>query len=211
MKVRRKKEVEYKENIEMLKSIPVPTWNRECFDCVCRDRGYQSDSSVALKLSEELGYSTKTIKEMLRTGRMTWGQVLVIGSVFEMTPREFCDSFLYGYFQPRGSDAYRANVENPIILLRVPIAHPKYIPTDDGWTVCSDRRMANDAGRPPVGTALLVTTEDGAVSIATEDYKRGMPPSRLYWTDEHGDSVRVTAWQPLPKPCTRKYEEKGDL
>lgn len=87
------------------------TWDREKFDLVAADRGYQTEEGVTYAISKQLKMDLAKTSLLLRLGRFTWGQVLVIGAMFRMTPKEFCDIFLAGYFADEYGE-YRASFDN---------------------------------------------------------------------------------------------------
>lgn len=86
-------------------------WDRDVFFSIAYDRGYQTEEAVISEVSEELSFSRTKTKLMLDKGRFTWGQVLCLGAMLQMTPKEFCDTFLAGYFVDEYGD-YRASYEN---------------------------------------------------------------------------------------------------
>ena len=86
-------------------------WDRKKLMQVAIDRGYFSDMAVVYAIEQELGYPKQAIKKLLAEGKFTWGQVLILGALFEMTPKEFCDTFLCGYFVEQGGE-WRASYEN---------------------------------------------------------------------------------------------------
>lgn len=86
-------------------------WDKRKLMMVARDRGYFSEIAVAYAIEQALEMPKQTIKKMLNEGKFTWGQVLVIGALFEMTPKEFCDTFLLGYFIEQGGE-WRASNKN---------------------------------------------------------------------------------------------------
>ena len=59
-----------------------------------------------------------TAKKLLRTGCFTWGQALVVGALFEMTPKEFADCFMSGYFKEVREGEFRAVVDDPSALIQ---------------------------------------------------------------------------------------------
>ena len=73
-------------------------WDRGKFILVARDRGYQTDEAIAGAVSKQLGISFRKAQLMIDSGRFTWGQIMLTGALFEMTPKEFCDIFMAGYF-----------------------------------------------------------------------------------------------------------------
>ena len=87
------------------------SWDKEKFLLVATDRGYQTESAIIQAISEELRLDRTRARLIIDNGRFTWGQVLCVGAMFEMTPKEFCDIFLVGYFVDQFGE-YRASVEN---------------------------------------------------------------------------------------------------
>lgn len=117
-------------------------WDKDKFLLIANDRGYQTEELVTTVVSRELNMSRTRARILLDNGRFTWGQILVLGGLFEMTPKEFCDTFLAGYFVDTHGD-YRANYENIAkaeLLKRAikPIAKPD--PTFEEIYVDSDGR-----------------------------------------------------------------------
>lgn len=84
---------------------------------IAADRGYLSELSVTVDIAKKLGMARKTVENMLATGRFTWERLLVLGAMFEMTPREFCGCFLDGYFQEDAQGHFVATVEDEGALL----------------------------------------------------------------------------------------------
>ena len=74
-------------------------WSKDILLLVARDRGYLTEAAVVSAIEGELGLSRARAMRVLETGKLTWGQVLCLGALFEMTPKEFCDVFMNGYFQ----------------------------------------------------------------------------------------------------------------
>ena len=87
------------------------SWNKEKFDLIAQDRGYQTDEMVLSAVAEELRMSRANAKLAIQNGRFTWGQVLCLGAMMQMTPKEFCDTFLSGYFIEQFGE-YRAEYDN---------------------------------------------------------------------------------------------------
>lgn len=112
---RRKMDTEKKNKKNFKKALdrdPVTlAWDREKFDLIAKDRGYQTEEYLLYKVGKELNLDRKRTVMLLNTGRFTWGQILCLGAMMEMTPKEFCDTFLANYFQnPYGE--YRADYEH---------------------------------------------------------------------------------------------------
>lgn len=74
------------------------SWDSEKFMLIARDRGYVTRQAVVYAISNELNLERRKAELVLETGKFTWGQVLCLGALLEMTPKEFCDTFLAGYF-----------------------------------------------------------------------------------------------------------------
>lgn len=86
-------------------------WDIDKFKLIARDRGYQTDEAIIYAIGQEVGLDRIRAKTLYETGRFTWGQVMCLGAMFEMTPKEFCDTFLSGYFVDTYGD-YRACYDN---------------------------------------------------------------------------------------------------
>lgn len=87
------------------------SWDRDRFDLIAADRGYQTEEMILFAMTDELRIDRTKAKLLLDSGRFTWGQVLCLGAFLQMTPREFCDVFLSGYFTEQYGE-YRADYEN---------------------------------------------------------------------------------------------------
>ena len=87
------------------------SWNRETFFLVATDRGYQTEEAVVSIVGKALNLDRNRARIVLASGRFTWGQVLVLGAEMQMTPREFCDTFMSGYFTEQWGE-FRADYEN---------------------------------------------------------------------------------------------------
>lgn len=86
-------------------------WDKEKFLLVAKDRGYRTEEAVTYAVKEELDVNYEKAKVMVNGGRFTWGQVMLLGAKFEMTPKEFCDIFMAGYFLEEYGE-YRASYKN---------------------------------------------------------------------------------------------------
>ena len=87
------------------------SWSRERFMLIAQDRGYQTEEAIIQDVGRELNFDLAKAKLIIDKGRFTWGQVLCLGAMLEMTPKEFCDVFLAGYFIEQHGE-FRANYEN---------------------------------------------------------------------------------------------------
>ena len=103
---------------------PITTWSFDTLRTVAGDRGYTTDIGILGVISGKLGLTMYGTKILLDSGRMTWGQIVAIGAVFEMTPAEFCDVFLHGYFTEIMDGKWVATLsEEDMIELGAPIAY----------------------------------------------------------------------------------------
>lgn len=106
----------------------IVSWDRDKFFLIASDRGYQTEEAVVSEVAKEIKCDRTKAKWALDRGRFTWGQVLCLGAMMQMTPREFCDTFLAGYFTEQYGD-YRADYENlnkVELLKRAVKANPLY-------------------------------------------------------------------------------------
>ena len=87
------------------------SWDRDRFMLIASDRGYQTEEALIGDIAKELNIDRSGVRLLMDKGRFTWGQVLVLGAMFDMTPKEFCDIFLAGYFVDRYGE-YRASCVN---------------------------------------------------------------------------------------------------
>lgn len=74
------------------------SWDRDKFMIVARDRGYRTEESIVYAIGKDLNLDRQRAMLLFKTGKFTWGQVLCVGALLEMTPKEFCDIFMSGYF-----------------------------------------------------------------------------------------------------------------
>lgn len=87
------------------------SWDKERFLLIAADRGYQTESALVADIAKELVLDRSAVRVLMEKGRFTWGQVLCLGAMFEMTPKEFCDTFLAGYFVEMQGE-FRAAYDN---------------------------------------------------------------------------------------------------
>lgn len=84
---------------QMRKRQPIVTWDRDRFVQIARAKGVYTDPVMSEMIAEELHTTVSHARLILETGKMTWGEIILIASLFEMTPVEFCDCFLSGVFE----------------------------------------------------------------------------------------------------------------
>lgn len=98
------------------------SWDKERFLLIAADRGYQTEESLIQDVGKELNLDKARAERLINCGRFTWGQVLCLGAMLQTTPKEFCDTFLNGYFVDRYGE-FRADYDNisRAELLRPPI------------------------------------------------------------------------------------------
>ena len=104
----------------MRRMQPIITWDVEKLMQVAKDRGFFTELSITAQIAETLNITIGGASKLLETGKLSWGQCIVIGSLLEMTPKEFCDVFLSGYFREVTDGVFRAHVDDPSTLLDVP-------------------------------------------------------------------------------------------
>lgn len=103
---------------------------------VAADRGYLTERAVYWEIGKRFGCKAKQVEYMFAEGRFTWERLLVLGAMFEMEPREFCDVFLYDYFRENEQGHFTAAVDNEALLLN-PIP-PTAIPKKDWEALFED-------------------------------------------------------------------------
>ena len=87
------------------------SWDKDKFMLIAADRGYQTNEALIQAVGKELKLDRARAGVIVDKGRFTWGQVLCLGAMMQMTPKEFCDTFLAGYFTEQQGE-YRADYEN---------------------------------------------------------------------------------------------------
>lgn len=116
----------------MKRMQPIITWDADKLMEIAKDRGYFTDYAVMAAVAEALNITLSGADKLLQSGKMSWGQCMVIGSIFEMTPKEYCDVFMSGYFKEVADGVFKAHVEDTEALLDVPYrAKPKIEEGDD--------------------------------------------------------------------------------
>lgn len=79
---------------------------------VVKDRGYQSQRAVAYAIAPVLGVSRSVAMSKIRSGKFTKEECEVIGSIFEMTMKEYYEVFMFGLFQEDKDGHYRCKVDD---------------------------------------------------------------------------------------------------
>lgn len=103
---------DYREMRYAMSITPVSTWDADKLKKVAEDRGYFTEAATIVVLSETLDLTAVSARMLLNNGKFTWSQCLAIGAVFEMTPKEFCDVFLNGYFNEVTDGVYKAHIDD---------------------------------------------------------------------------------------------------
>ena len=104
----------------MKRMQPVVTWDVEKLMQVARDRGYFTGIALITVIAEALNISVGGAKMLLSSGKLSWSQCIIIGAVLEVTPKEFCDIFLSGYFKEVADGVFKAQVDDIEALLDAP-------------------------------------------------------------------------------------------
>lgn len=104
----------------MKRMQPIITWDTEKLMAVARDRGFFTDVAVIATIAQTLNISVSGTEKLIRSGKLSWSQCIIIGALFEMTPKEFCDVFLSGYFKEVADGVFKAHVDDIEALLDTP-------------------------------------------------------------------------------------------
>lgn len=86
-------------------------WNKEEFDKVCANRGYVTDIMIRFMISNETGCDMLQARFMHENGCFTWLQIMLIGACLQLTPTEFAECFMSGYFKEIGNGLYQATYD----------------------------------------------------------------------------------------------------
>lgn len=123
-----------------------PLWDREKFQLIASDRGYQTEEMLLSEVGRELRLDRARTRIALERGRFTWGQVLTLGAMMQMTPKEFCDTFLAGYFKEEHGD-FRADLteqEKAEIMRRAVKSDPLFGIKEEVIEIGSDGRPLDE-------------------------------------------------------------------
>lgn len=102
---------------QMRKMEPIAEWSKEKFLKVARAHGIYTEQVLVSMMAEELRSSIGHARKILNSGKMTWGQIIVLAAMLEMTPMEFCDVFLSGVFREVVDGKWIAVVDDKDALL----------------------------------------------------------------------------------------------
>lgn len=91
--------IRFNETLKLARRIPLRYWNYESLKRVAVSKGYGSVTTLSAAVAQEFGLTVRSATDFLRDGRLGWGHVLVLASFLEMTPAEFCDVCLHGFFK----------------------------------------------------------------------------------------------------------------
>lgn len=91
-------------------SASILDWDRARLDKIARTRGFRTKDGVDYAIANELGMTMRSATRIVNNGKMTWGQCILIGAMLEMTPKEFCDVFMYNYFKETPTGDFRAQI-----------------------------------------------------------------------------------------------------
>lgn len=95
---------------------PLPTWDKDKLRQIAKDRGVYTEPTMVAMIAEELHTTVGHTRRIIGSGKMTWGEIILIASLFEMTPMEFCDCFLSGVFQEVVDGKWVAVAEDKDVL-----------------------------------------------------------------------------------------------
>lgn len=75
------------------------TFNLESLRRIGYDRGYITNLTLEAAIAEQLGMTVESVRVLLCNGKLKWEVIFIIADMLEMTPAEFCDTFLNGLFR----------------------------------------------------------------------------------------------------------------
>ena len=137
----------YKQSMNIINQLePLETWDFNTLRKIANGRGYMTDAIIIASVAQALGITYAATYKMLKTGKLTWGQILVIGSLFELTPAEFCDVFLHGYFHEFVDGKWTAHIDDE--------DKAKYL-----TKIYVPRRYADTADTEELGVGINMDTE----------------------------------------------------
>lgn len=84
---------------------------------VAESRGYMSVKALADALVKPFGTTSRVIQGRIVTGSLTKAECEVIGSLLEMSMREYYDVFMVGLFVVNSSGHYVCHVDEPYLHL----------------------------------------------------------------------------------------------
>lgn len=87
---------------------------------IALNRGYYTDEALAQCLAEHMGKRPHVIMRKINQG-FTQNEGAVVASFLEMSPKEYCDTFLHGLFKATREGHYVCYVEDPKYLLMPPV------------------------------------------------------------------------------------------
>ena len=101
-------------------------YSLETLKRIAEDRGYMTTRAVADALQPYFGITTQSIIGRIEGGNLTKEQCEVIGSFFEMTPKEYYECFMTGFFKQTPGGKFICEVEDPFY-------HIKFSNKSDDW------------------------------------------------------------------------------
>lgn len=104
---------------EMRRMAAITEWSLDKFKAIAESRGFYSMASLYNVVAQELDITVYAAERLLQSGKMSWGQTIILAAYFEMTPLEFCDVFLSGVFQEVVDGKWIATCDNKEALLDV--------------------------------------------------------------------------------------------
>lgn len=99
---------------------PIVYWDVDKLRQIAKDKGYYTEVALMAAIADTLNLTIASTRGLIESGKLSWGQCIILGSLFQMTPKEFCDVFLSGYFKEMADGVYRAYVENTDAVLDKP-------------------------------------------------------------------------------------------
>lgn len=104
-------------------------WNKEAFISICASRGYVSELMIQQLISMQTDSTMTQSRYMLDNGCFTWLQIMLIGAALQLTPTEFAECFMSGYFKEIGNGLYQATYDK--IPAEAIVSEPIFESPDD--------------------------------------------------------------------------------
>ena len=79
---------------------------------VVKDRGYQTQKSVEMAIAKDLQMKKSAVKSKMLKGTFTKEECECIGSLFEMTMKEYYQVFMDGLFVEDDEGHYKCHIDN---------------------------------------------------------------------------------------------------
>lgn len=92
-----------------------PFYSADTLRIIARDRGYMTDRAIADGLAPIFRISRNRLMLKIRYGIFTKEECEVIGSFFQMTPKEYFGCFMNGLFIEDWHGKFHCHIEEPYV------------------------------------------------------------------------------------------------